>query len=200
VGPGGDSRSGWWLWMAAFSMCLASCASPLKSRVIPAPGLGVPAPAEVAPGRTGAAPTPSASSPGTLVLVVFRRAAPDTTCFRHPTKWEKPGESFLADPARRYDFFGLFRWERGGTPAAQAAGDEIQRRLGLDGVDLDGGEVHLRKDYGRRLNLVTTTGLGAAAEDALEADYRLYGRWYVRSETRERGETFMELRREISLR
>ena len=65
-------------------------------------------------------------------------------------------------------------------------------------MDFERGEVRLRKDYGGRLSLFTTTGLGASAEDALEAHYRLYGRWFVRSETRERGETFMELRREIA--
>jgi hypothetical protein len=199
VRPGGDSRSWWWLWIASVTVILAGCASPPGGRVIPAPGPGAPGSRDAGAGHDGAtAAVPAVASPDTLVLVVFQRSAPDTACFRHAGAWQKPEESLLAEPARLYDVLGLFKWSTRGAPAARAAGDEIQRRLGLDAIDVDRGEVHLRKDYGRRLSLVTTTGLGAAAEDALEADYRLHGRWYVRSETRERGETFMELRREIS--
>jgi hypothetical protein len=185
-----------------FSSCFfASCAGPPKGRVIPGAGQDF----TVLPGAVSArdgtqVAIPLTSPPDTLALVVFRRSPPDTACFSHATPWEKPEEAFLANPVRRYHFLGLFRWEKGGTSAAQAATDEIQRRLGLDGINLDRAEVHVRKDYGRRLSLVTSTGLGAAAEDALEANYRLIGSWYVRSETRERGETFMELRREISFR
>jgi hypothetical protein len=187
--------------MAFLTVLFASCAGPPKGRVVPGAGRDL----RVLPGavsaRDGArAATPSTSSPDTLAFVVFHRSVPDTACFSHATRWERPEEAFLANPVRRYDLFGLFRWEKGGTTAAQAATDEIQRRLGLDGIDVDRAEVHLRKDYGRRLSLVTSTGLGASAEDALEANYRLIGRWYLRSETRERGETFMELRREITFR
>jgi hypothetical protein len=35
----------------------------------------------------------------------------------------------------------------------------------------------------------STAGLGTSAEDAVQADYRLWDSWYVRSEARERGET-----------
>ena len=187
--------------MASLTVFLASCAGPLGGRIVPDTDQGVPALPDAASERDDTqAAIPSPLSPDTLVLVVFHRSPPDTACFHHATTWDKSEEALLAEPLRRYDFFGLFRWEKGGRSAAQTASDEIQRRLGLDGVDLDHAEVHLRKDYGRRLSLFTTTGLGASAEDALEADYRLFGRWYVRSETRERGETFMELRREISFR
>jgi hypothetical protein len=201
VRTGGDGRLEPWLWMAFLTVLLASCAGPPKGRVIPGADHDLrvlPGAASAGDGTPGA--TPSTSLPDTIALVVFHRSVPDTACFSHATPWEKPGEAFLANPIRRYDLFGLFRWERGGTTAGQAATDEIQRRLGLDGIDVDRAEVHLRKDYGRRLSLVTSTGLGASAEDALEANYRLIGRWYLRSETRERGETFMELRREISFR
>ena len=198
---GGDGRSEPWLWMAFLTILFASCAGPPRGRVIPGVGHDLRIlPGAVSAGDGTQAATPSTSSPDTLALVVFHRSMPDTACFSHATPWEKPGEAFLANPIRRYDFFGLFRWEKGGTTAAQAATGEIQRRLGLDGIDVDRAEVHLRKDYGRRLSLVTSTGLGASAEDALEANYRLLGSWYLRSETRERGETFMELRREISFR
>lgn len=197
--PSGDRRVWWWLWMASFALFPASCASPPGGRTIPAPYLGGPVAGGTESGRDGAAAAvPTESSPDTLVLDLLPGDAPDPACFRRATAWAKPAELLLAHPARRYDFFGLFRWEKGGPSAAQVASSEIQRRLGLDGIDLDRSEVHLRKDYGRRLSLVTTTGLGAEAEDALEANYRLYRSWYVRSETRERGETFMELRREIS--
>jgi hypothetical protein len=180
---------------------LTSCAGPLGGRINRDTRQDVPIPANAVsvPDRAHAA-IPSASSPVTLVLVVFHRSPSDTVCSHQATTWDKPEEALLADPVRRYSFLGLFRWEKSSTLTAQAASDEIQRRLGLDGVDLDRAEIHLRKDYGRRLSLVTTTGLGASAEDALQADYRLFGSWYVRSETRERGETFMELRREISFR
>ena len=197
----GDGRSEPWLWVAFLTVLFASCASPPKGRVIP----GADHHLRVLPGAASAgdgmqAATPSTSSPDTLALVVFHRSVPDTACFSPATPWEKPEEAFLANPVRLYDLFGLFRWKRGGASAAQAATDEIQRRLRLDGIDVDRAEVHLRKDYGRRLSLVTSTGLGASAEDALDANYRLIGRWYLRSETRERGETFMELRREITFR
>jgi hypothetical protein len=187
--------------MTSLTVLLASCAGPLGDRVIPGTVQDVPVPPDAvsAPGGLQAA-IPSASSPATLVLVVSHGSPPDTACFHHATTWEKPEEAPLGDPVRRYDFLGFIHWEKNRTSTAQAASDEIQRRLGLDGIDLDRAEVHLRKDYGRRLGLVTTTGLGASAEDALEANYRLFGNWYVRSETRERGETFMELRREISFR
>lgn len=106
----------------------------------------------------------------------------------------------MTHPARSYGLFGLFHWEKRGAGSVQAARDEMQRRLGLDGVDFSGGEVRLRKDYGRRLSLLTTTGLGPSAEDALEAEFRLWRGWFLRSETREQGESFMELRRETLFR
>jgi hypothetical protein len=125
---------------------------------------------------------------------------PDSGCFHHATPWAPPEEVLLADPLRRHSFLGIIHWEEGNVPAAQAARDEMQRRLGLDAVTMEAGEVQLRKGYGRRLTLLTTTGLGRSAEDALEAEYRLWWGWIVRSETRERGETSMEFRREILFR
>jgi hypothetical protein len=198
---GGNGRAESWLWVASLTVFLVSCAGPRGARVNPDTRQDAPIPAKAVsvPDRAPAAIS-SASSPDTLVLVVFHRSQPDIASHHHVTPWGKPEEAPLADPVRRYDFLGLFRWEKGSRSAAQAASDEIQRRLGLDGVDLDRAEVHLRKDVGRRLSLVTSTGIGASAEDAVEANYRLFGNWYVRSETRERGETFMELRREISFR
>jgi hypothetical protein len=187
--------------MASLTVFLASCAGPLGGRVIHDTGQDVRVPPDAVLVRDSTqAAIPSTLPPVPLVLAVFHRSPPDTACFHQTTTWEEPEEAFLADPIRRYDVLGIFRWEKGSMSAAQAASDGIQRRLGLDAIDLDRAEVHLRKDYGRRLSLVTTTGLGASAEDALEADYRLFGSWYIRSETRERGETFMELRREISFR
>jgi hypothetical protein len=178
----GEKRRGRsWVWLAAIAGLPLSCAGtgPAVETSLPV----LPASAVLRP----AAPAPVGS-------------AADTTCFRHATPWQPPEEVLLTEPARRYGLFGIIHWRRGGAGTVLAARNEVQRRLGLDSVDFDGGGVRLRKGYGRRLTLLTTTGLGPSAEDALEAEFRLWRAWYLRSETREQGETFMELRREILFR
>ncbi len=135
-----------------------------------------------------------------LIVIPSPGGAPDTTWSGRTVLWAEPEEVHVAAPPRRLRFLRVVPWKDGRWSGMQTASDEVQRRLRLDDVDLDRAGLRLQKDYGRRLSLVTTTGLGSAAEDALEADYRLWGGWYVRSETRERGETFMELRREIHFR
>jgi hypothetical protein len=121
-------------------------------------------------------------------------------CSRHSSPWAEPEEILVAEPARPYSVLGLLVWDPGGVSPIEAARDEMQRRFGFDSLQVDRAEIRLRKDYGRRLTFLTTTGLGSSAEDALEAEYRLWWSWSLRSETRERGETFMELRREIRFR
>jgi hypothetical protein len=202
VRAGCDGPAGSGLWFAAMAIVLASCAGPRGGTAVLATGPAAWDPSAAAPAGAPASSSlrPPRSS-GVLVFVVDHSTAPDTACFRQAAGWEAPEEVLLADPVRRYHFLGLIHWVMGKTPEAlQAAGSEVEQRLGLDRVDLYRAELRLRKDYGRRLSLFTNTGLGASAEDALEADYRLWRNWYVRSETRERGESFLELRREILFR
>jgi hypothetical protein len=126
--------------------------------------------------------------------------APDSAavvpCFRATPDWRTPEEFLLGGPVTVLGAFGLLvDASLEGRLTGAASG--IRRWLGLDEVTLDRGEIRLRSDYGDRLTVRSTAGLGASAEDALQADYRLWRSWYLRSEARERGETFMEFRKEF---
>jgi hypothetical protein len=112
-------------------------------------------------------------------------------------EWRTPEEFLLAAPVTALGAFGILVDASLEDRIVGAAESGVRRWLGLDEVAVTRGEIRFRKDYGDRLTVRTTTGIGSSAEDAVQADYRLWGSWYLWSEARERGETVMEFRREI---
>jgi hypothetical protein len=124
----------------------------------------------------------------------------DTTlgqCFRRPAVWQTPPEILLASPLTTMGAFGILVDPELDNRVRGAAESGLRRWLGLDEVLVRPAGIRLQKAYGERLTVRSATGIGPAAEDAVEAEYRLWRAWYLRSEARERGETVMELRREL---
>ena len=114
------------------------------------------------------------------------------------TGWHTPEEIQLAPPpaapaafeflSRLFSIEGLL-----GTAERKA-----QRWLGFEKVELRGEEVRVQREYHGRLLTLTYAGLGPSSESGVQGEYPLWGSWALRSETRERGDSFLEIRREIN--
>ncbi len=118
-------------------------------------------------------------------------------CALGETGWRIPDEILMIRPVTALNAFNLLTGSASVAQVFGAAEKRAQRWFGLDRVEIGTQRVRLRKEYGERLNLVTYAGLGEASETGILAEYRTWRSWFLRSETRERGESYMELRREV---
>ncbi len=116
------------------------------------------------------------------------------------TGWHTPDEILLAPSPTAIGTFEHLAARFSSERILGGAEKKAAQWLQVDEVDLDGSGVRLRKEYGDRFEVTTFTGIGAWAESVVLADYRLYGGWFLRSETRERGESYLEIRRVFMLR
>jgi hypothetical protein len=183
----------------AAGACLAAVllAWPARANAVEIASSGIAAQGQVVGAAAGRTPGETAAgAPGDITA-----GAPGDTvaspCFREPPVWETPPELLLAAPTSALPILDLLidpALESGMLDAAEAG---VRRWLGLDEVAVERGGIRLRKKYGERLTVRSSAGIGPSAEDAAEAAYRLWDSWYVRSEARERGETVLEVRREL---
>ena len=142
----------------------------------------------------------SAAASATVVIRDGVDVWADTTyapCFRRPTTWLTPPEILLASPLTAMGAFGILVDPELEDRVRGAAEAGLRRWLGAADVMVGPTGIRLQKAYGDRLTVRSAAGIGPAAEDGVEAEYRLWRAWYLRSEARERGETVMELRREL---
>lgn len=119
---------------------------------------------------------------------------------RLKTGWHTPDEILLAPSPTAIGTFEHLAARFSSERILGAAEKKAAQWLQIDEVELNGSGVRLRKEYGDRFEVATFTGIGAWAETGVLAEYRLYRDWYLRSETRERGESYLEIRRVYILR
>lgn len=137
-----------------------------------------------------AAATPAAPEPDSS------RSVPHT---RLKAGWHTPDEILLAPSPTAPGTFEYLAARFSSERILGAAEKKAARWLQVDEVDLDGQRVLLRKEYGDRFEVATFAGIGPWAESGVLAEYRLYKGWVLGSETRERGESHLEIRRVFTL-
>ncbi len=103
----------------------------------------------------------------------------------------------MSRPVTALNAFSLLTGSVSARLVFSMAERSAERLLRLDDVVLGGQGLELRKGYGDRLTLTSRAGLGPGAEIGILAEYRTWRSWYLRSETRERGESYVDFRHEV---
>ena len=155
------------------------------------------APAQ-SPGPAGAGRTISSSTSSKADAAPVPVAADAAVaCPGGGTGWQTPEELRLAPPNTALSAWALLTGAFSVRRLLGAAEIRAQEWFGLDKVEWTGDEVRMEKEFGGRLTIQTAAGFGASAEVGVQAEYPVWRSWTLRSETRERGESFFELRRDF---
>ena len=123
-------------------------------------------------------------------------SAPAVACPGGETGWQTPAEIRLAPAASALTAWDILTGSFSFDRLVGRAERKAEEWLGVDKVEVRRDQVLVEKEYGE-LTVRTYGGFGPSAENGVLATYPLAYSWVLRSETRERGESSLELRREI---
>jgi hypothetical protein len=122
-------------------------------------------------------------------------SAPATAC-PGETGWQTVAEIRLAPTSSALTTWDILTGSYSFNRLVGRAERKAEEWLRLDKVEVRRVDVLVEKQYGE-LKIQTYGGFGPSAENGVLATYPLLYSWVLRSETRERGESSLEFRREF---